>query len=53
MERTDDVVVEAAAVERCVSMHENTETWDDICICEPEARWAGVAEELKLDDGKA
>ena len=52
MERTDaDSTDATAATERltCDSMHEDTETWDDICICEPEARWAAAAEELGID----
>ncbi|MEM7754321.1 MAG: hypothetical protein AAF297_01655 [Planctomycetota bacterium] len=37
------------AANTCTSMHEDVETWDDICVCEPEARWAAAAEELGID----
>lgn len=32
------------------TMHDGVETWDDICLCEPEARWKAVAEELERRD---
>ena len=29
------------------SMHDDVETWDDLCSCEPEQRWADVERELE------
>ncbi len=26
-------------------MHDDVETWDDCCVCEPEPRWQQLAEE--------
>lgn len=51
MDRTDTESTNDAATGRapCVSMHEGTETWDDLCICEPEPRWAAAAEELGIE----
>lgn len=30
-----------------ISMHENVETWEDCCVCEPEPRWQKLAEEME------
>lgn len=32
------------------TMHDNVETWDDVCCCEPEPRWQAVADELEQAD---
>ncbi len=29
------------------SMHDNVETWEDCCVCEPEPRWQALADELE------
>lgn len=31
------------------SMHDNVETWEDCCVCEPEPRWQALAEELEQE----
>lgn len=31
------------------TMHDGVETWDDLCICEPEPRWAAAEEELRRE----
>lgn len=33
-----------AQTDNPASMHDNVQTWDDLCSCEPEARWAAVAD---------
>ena len=33
-------------------MHDDVETWTDICTCEPEGRWREVAEELERRDAE-
>lgn len=35
------------AGDKFVTMHDATEVWDDICVCEPEPRWQALAEELE------
>lgn len=39
--------------EQAMSMHRGVETWDDICTCRPESRWAQVAAELEARDAEA
>jgi hypothetical protein len=32
------------------NMHEDVETWDDTCVCEPEPRWRKLEEEMQEED---
>ncbi|HOA74633.1 MAG TPA: hypothetical protein PL151_02055 [Phycisphaerae bacterium] len=41
---------EESAQPACRSMHENVETWEDTCVCEPEPRWQALAEELAQNE---
>lgn len=45
--RTDEQTRPAGSNAR--SMHDNVETWEDCCVCEPEPRWQALAEELERE----